>query len=188
MPGLGWAMSRKILDELLPKWLPKERYTDWDVWMRNPSNRKGRECLIPDISRTYHFGENGLNVDEKMQGLYFRRHALQKSSLPVQFDPLETLLKENYNASLRDLISRATVLDHSEQPCDENAVRPLVNYGPPQGRQDPHVIYFVQEHKEELDNYFRFMWCLRIWDLDVRAQYYGVIRIHLNQVPVFLIA
>ena len=31
----------------------------------------GRECLIPDISRTYHFGENGLNVDEKMQGQFF---------------------------------------------------------------------------------------------------------------------
>ena len=89
MPGLGWATSRKVVDEFLEKWLPKERYTDWDVWMRNPSNRKGnflklkktffcyllniifsgRECLIPDISRTYHFGENGLNVDEKMQGI-----------------------------------------------------------------------------------------------------------------------
>ena len=41
MPGLGWATSRKVVDEFLEKWLPKERYTDWDVWMRNPSNRKG---------------------------------------------------------------------------------------------------------------------------------------------------
>ena len=41
MPGLGWATSRAILNELLPKWLPKKRMTDWDVWMRNPSNRKG---------------------------------------------------------------------------------------------------------------------------------------------------
>jgi len=43
MPGLGWAISRPIIDEILPKWLPKERMTDWDVWMRKPSIRKGIE-------------------------------------------------------------------------------------------------------------------------------------------------
>ena len=43
MPGLGWAISRPIIDEILPKWLPKERMTDWDVWMRKPSIRKGTE-------------------------------------------------------------------------------------------------------------------------------------------------
>ena len=41
MPGLGWAMSRSILDELLPIWLPKERQTDWDLFLRKPSIRKG---------------------------------------------------------------------------------------------------------------------------------------------------
>ena len=45
MPGLGWATSREIIDELLPKWLPKGRFTDWDVWMRKPSIRKGRPYL-----------------------------------------------------------------------------------------------------------------------------------------------
>ena len=45
---------------------------------------------------------------------------------------------------MRDMIARATVLDHSERPCDENSVRPVVNFGPPQGRKDPHVIYFAQ--------------------------------------------
>jgi len=189
MPGLGWATSRQVVEEFLAKWLPKERYTDWDVWMRNPSNRKGRECLIPDVSRTYHFGEDGLNVDERMQNLYFRNHALHKSSLPVQFDPLDALVKSEYDRQLRELIATSTVLDHAESPCNEHKMAPNPNYGPPHGRtQEPHVLYFAQESKDESDNYFRLCWCLGIWDLDVRAQYHGVVRLHLHRVPVLLIA
>ena len=33
------------------------------MWMRLPEIRRGRECLIPDVSRTYHFGSSGLNMN-----------------------------------------------------------------------------------------------------------------------------
>lgn len=36
---------------------------DWDMWMRMPEQRKGRECIIPDVSRSYHFGIIGLNMN-----------------------------------------------------------------------------------------------------------------------------
>lgn len=36
---------------------------DWDMWMRMPEQRKGRECVIPDVSRSYHFGIIGLNMN-----------------------------------------------------------------------------------------------------------------------------
>lgn len=36
---------------------------DWDMWMRMPEQRKGRECIIPDVSRSYHFGIVGLNMN-----------------------------------------------------------------------------------------------------------------------------
>ena len=56
-------------------------------------------CLHRDNSPAWAISNNDANVgveffqNKNFQGLYFRRHALQKSSLPVQFDPLETLLK-----------------------------------------------------------------------------------------------
>ncbi|CAG5095245.1 Oidioi.mRNA.OKI2018_I69.XSR.g14099.t1.cds [Oikopleura dioica] len=187
MPGLGWATSRAILDELLPKWLPKERMTDWDVWMRNPSNRKGRDCLIPDISRTFHFGEEGLNVDRNMQGLYFRHHGFHQDSKRVDFTPLEQLVKEKYEELLKSQISSATVIDSKTLACDskkkQNPYLSLLT-----GATSTHILYYSQDSKEELDNYFRLCWCLNIWDLDVRAQYHGVIRIHLQRVPVYLVA
>jgi hypothetical protein len=30
---------------------------------REPANTRGRECIIPDVSRTFHFGRRGLNVN-----------------------------------------------------------------------------------------------------------------------------
>lgn len=33
------------------------------MWMRMPEQRKGRECIIPDVSRSYHFGIVGLNMN-----------------------------------------------------------------------------------------------------------------------------
>ena len=48
------------------------------MWMRMEGNKKGRECIIPDISRTYHFGAKGLNVGSFMQQIYFKKHSLNK--------------------------------------------------------------------------------------------------------------
>lgn len=31
----------------------------WDDWMRRPDVREGRQCLRPEICRTYNFGEHG---------------------------------------------------------------------------------------------------------------------------------
>ncbi|XP_064137975.1 protein O-linked-mannose beta-1,2-N-acetylglucosaminyltransferase 1 isoform X3 [Loxodonta africana] len=64
MPGLGWVLRKSLYkEELEPKWPTPEKLWDWDMWMRMPEQRRGRECIIPDISRSYHFGIVGLNMN-----------------------------------------------------------------------------------------------------------------------------
>ena len=46
------------------------------MWMRTPGVRKGRECIIPDISRTFHFGLSGLNMNPYFHDKYFKKHSL----------------------------------------------------------------------------------------------------------------
>ena len=46
------------------------------MFLRLGSNRKGRDCIIPDVSRTYHFGYVGNHVGSGMQFAYFYDHAL----------------------------------------------------------------------------------------------------------------
>jgi len=53
-PGLGWMMHASLWKEIQP-W-PKAY---WDDWLREPSQRKGRHVIRPEISRTFHFGTQG---------------------------------------------------------------------------------------------------------------------------------
>lgn len=45
------------------------------MWMRANFIRKDRECIIPDISRTYHFGSKGINMNPYFQEVYFKKHS-----------------------------------------------------------------------------------------------------------------
>lgn len=97
------VLNRKLYkNELEQKWPRPDQSADWDMWMRLPSNRKNRECIIPDISRTYHFGAKGLNVGSFMQNIYFKRHALNNAT-NVKLD-VDKMYKENYEKEIFRLI------------------------------------------------------------------------------------
>ena len=96
-------LKRKIYKgELEEKWPKPHQSADWDMWMRLPSIIKGRECIIPDISRTYHFGAKGLNVGSFMQNIYFKHHALNKET-NVKLNA-EMMYKDNYEREVFRLI------------------------------------------------------------------------------------
>ena len=75
--GLGWIMTRSLWLELEPKW-PRGY---WDDWMRLPSQRKGRACIRPEVSRTKTFGKEGAS-----HGQFFDSH-LSKMVLNRFFCP-----------------------------------------------------------------------------------------------------
>lgn len=54
-PGLGWMLRRSIWNELRSTW----PLAFWDDWMRMPEQRRGRQCLRPEISRTQTIGAKG---------------------------------------------------------------------------------------------------------------------------------
>lgn len=72
------------------------------MWMRLPEIRKGRECIIPDISRTYHFGTSGVNMHAYFQELYFKKHALNTET-NVKLD-VELVKKDNYEREIERLL------------------------------------------------------------------------------------
>ena len=54
-PGLGWMMNKRLWEEYRLLW--PNGY--WDDWMREPQQRKQRDCIHPSISRTKTFGRIG---------------------------------------------------------------------------------------------------------------------------------
>ncbi|XP_063220373.1 protein O-linked-mannose beta-1,2-N-acetylglucosaminyltransferase 1-like isoform X2 [Bacillus rossius redtenbacheri] len=92
MPGLGWILKRSLYkDELESKWPTPEKMWDWDMWMRLPEVRKGRECVIPDVSRTYHFGASGLNMNSYFQDVYFKKHSFN-TQLSVKLKDIDRVM------------------------------------------------------------------------------------------------
>ncbi|XP_077577934.1 alpha-1,3-mannosyl-glycoprotein 2-beta-N-acetylglucosaminyltransferase a [Stigmatopora nigra] len=59
-PGLGWMLLRELWEELEPRWPA----SFWDDWMRRPEQRRGRQCLRPEISRTLTFGRKGVSLGQ----------------------------------------------------------------------------------------------------------------------------
>ena len=85
-----------------PKWPGNQTYCHWDIWLRKNENRKGRECIIPDISRTYHFGAKGSNTNNMIQNIYYKDRRINVKT-SQKFD-IETMKKENYEKELEKII------------------------------------------------------------------------------------
>lgn len=54
-PGLGWMLTAATWATLTDAW----PVAFWDDWMRMNTTRKGRQCLRPEVCRTYNIGRLG---------------------------------------------------------------------------------------------------------------------------------
>ncbi|VDM13910.1 unnamed protein product [Wuchereria bancrofti] len=100
-PGLGWMLTSQLWEELKVKW-PK---TFWDDWMRDPTQRQGRACIRPEISRT------GISLRGKKgvsKGLYYEKH-LKHIVVNTDFyhfsqSDLSYLKKDYYDPAFRKIV------------------------------------------------------------------------------------
>ncbi|KJE96186.1 O-linked-mannose beta-1,2-N-acetylglucosaminyltransferase 1 [Capsaspora owczarzaki ATCC 30864] len=207
MPGLGWLLSRKLYkDELESKWPAPENRWDWDMWMRLPTNRKGRECIIPDISRTYHFGASGVNMNYYFQKAYFGNHRINKQA-DVDLRKPERMTAKLYEEDLRALLAKGVPL-RGTNPCKEgffpfpfiyglnealgvtgkhpgigigiNKPEIETGFSAAELDQPPYLIFFKQNSETEFENWMRLAQCFRVWDLDVRGHHKGLFRFWLE--------
>lgn len=180
MPGLGWVLSRKLFkNELEEKWPKPHEIVDWDMWTRMPSNRKERECIIPDISRTYHFGGKGINVGGLMQALYFEKHAINQEA-HVKMDA-DKMYKENYEKEMHRLLSEAKVLNHTKTPCANK------DDFIPDTHGKLYVFYISMEFPGDFKTWQSMASCLRMWDLDARGFHKSMWRFWLKKNHVLVI-
>ena len=179
MPGLGWVLKKKLFkEELEPNWPGSDKFWDWDMWMRLESNRKGRECIIPDVSRTYHFGAKGLNMNTYFQDIYFTKKALNRQT-GIKFD-VDKIIKDGYEKHVHQLIKESEVLDHSKNPCsDEGFV--------PKTKGHKYVFYIKYEHKTDYDTWYNVARCFKLWDLDVRGLHNGMWRFWIKENMIFVV-
>ncbi|KAI8774128.1 protein O-linked-mannose beta-1,2-N-acetylglucosaminyltransferase 1 [Biomphalaria glabrata] len=181
MPGLGWLLKRSLYkDELEPQWPTPEKQWDWDMWMRSAGVRKDRECVIPDISRTYHFGSKGLNMNPYFQEMYFKKHSLLTEGL-VQLKDVDRMKKDEYEKLLLELIGQARPIDHSKNPCNED----FIPNDLPEGTILS--VYIKMEKATDFASWKMIAKCLHLWDLDVRGFHKSMWRLFLKKYHIIII-
>ncbi|KAA0712945.1 Protein O-linked-mannose beta-1,2-N-acetylglucosaminyltransferase 1 [Triplophysa tibetana] len=180
MPGLGWVLKKSIYkDELEPKWPTPEKLWDWDMWMRMPEQRKGRECIIPDVSRSYHFGIIGLNMNGYFHEVYFKKHKF--NTIPnVQMKNIDSLKKDAYEIEIQNLLREAEVLDHSKNPCEDSFI--------PDTEGKTFLMFIKMEEETDTNTWTELAKCLHVWDLDVRGYHNGLWRLFRKKNHVLVVA
>ncbi|KAL1130280.1 hypothetical protein AAG570_013218 [Ranatra chinensis] len=177
MPGLGWVLKRSLYKkELEAKWPSPEKMWDWDMWMRMPEVRKGRECIIPEVSRTFHFGSSGINMNSYFQETYFKTHSF--NTMPnVKLQNVESVMKNNYEQLILNLLKNGKCLDHSKSPCDDNFI-------PTNSKvcgEDVYLLFIKMSDAKDFGTWLQIAKCLKIWDLDARGFHKGLWRLHIKQ-------
>ena len=180
-PGLGWLLSRKLFEEeLKPNWPSEDKTWDWDMWMRQPDIQKGRECIIPDVSRTFHFGSKGVNMNSYFHHLYFSNHTI--NLLPnVKLKDVDSLTKVNYENFMHYLVRTSQLVDHQESPCNSSFI----------SRESPassYVAYLQSDSKNQLQVFQELFKCLKVWDLSVRGIHKHAFRTYINKRHVVFVA
>ena len=80
-----------------------------------------------------------------MQRIYFRNHAVHKTTSVTQFPPIENYQKVTFDDDLIERIKTAFVIDgEANNPCDELNLQSNASFGPPQKNNQTHVLYFQQ--------------------------------------------
>ncbi|KAM8873869.1 protein O-linked-mannose beta-1,2-N-acetylglucosaminyltransferase 1 isoform 2-T2 [Spinachia spinachia] len=180
MPGLGWVLKKSLYkDELEPKWPTPEKLWDWDMWMRMPEQRKGRECVIPDVSRSYHFGIIGLNMNGYFHEVYFKKHRF--NTVPnVQLSNVDSLKQDAYEVEIQNLLKEAEVLDHTKNPCEDSFL--------PDSEGKTYVMFIKMETETDTSTWTELAKCLHVWDLDVRGYHRGLWRLFRKRNHVLVVA
>lgn len=181
MPGLGWMLSRKLYkDELEPQWPSPDKLWDWDMWMRNEGIRKSRECIIPDVSRSYHFGAKGLNMNPYFHSEYFKDRVYNKVPNVVLKD-VSRLSQNGYELLLNDVLSDAEILDHAKDPCAANFI--------PNKSNQTYLLFIKMSNPKDFETFKMLARkdCFHLWDIDIRGYHKSMWRIFLKTNHVVII-
>lgn len=171
-PGLGWLMSRKMWQDVVePAWPKCCQGYSWDLFMRDVLKGRGLDTLYPDVSRTYHIGKTGANVFNEFYNGYFREHVLA-SEPHCELEGLDKLGPKSYSELISDLIAKARLVDHDEDPCDQHFIV--------EG-DELLVLYYYQRDSSETRQAMAVAGCLHLWNVDrVRGMFNGVLRTHFR--------
>ncbi|KAF2367929.1 Glycosyl transferase family 13 [Trinorchestia longiramus] len=160
-PGYGWLMKKSFFE--------------------SPHVRAERECVIPAVSRTFHYGLTGAHVNGVLTQAHFAGHLMSASEVPVTLRT-ERLLQIEYEQDLYDLLQHPSTvfLNSTLHPCHHNML-------PKNFTQFPLVVAFTMVTSEDYTAWARLGGCHGLWQMDTRGHHRGLFRFHYYNTSVLAI-
>ena len=113
-PGLGWMMTRKTwVNDIGSKW--PSGY--WDDWLREPPQRRNRQFIRPEITRTFHFGEKG-GASQNQFGRNHNRIMLNTDPVNWPSQDLSYLQADNFARNYAKVVANAKVVGSQQEALD----------------------------------------------------------------------
>lgn len=189
-PGLGFMLLRRAWLEVRKAW-PIAPTMGWDYWMRVAFRAAGKECIVPQVSRSHHAAAKGSSVSTAKQIRLFE--AMAFSDVPstcdvaepcAQFGNVSYLVAEDYDAWHRQAVAKAPRLDLKELKAQNG--KPF--------KKLPKVLHVVPYVHEEFLQYAEAAGLSPrntkgSIPADVRSEHYGTVvgRIVSQQVPLLMV-
>lgn len=114
-PGLGWMMNRDTwVNDIGSKW--PNGY--WDDWLREPDQRKGRQFIRPEITRTFHFGEKGGASSNQFGG---RLHNIMLNVDAIDWKAQDTsyLNEDVFDRNYAQMVAKARLVGSPQEALEQ---------------------------------------------------------------------
>ncbi|CAL4105022.1 unnamed protein product, partial [Meganyctiphanes norvegica] len=119
IPDYGWMVRRDFAVNMTTAMQNLTHPFDWDMFTYY-FIRGNRECIVPEVSRSHHFGNAGSHVSQFDDRMYFsiKNHNLDPNAT-VQ--GLDILYADVYEREIQTMLKQAHFINVSAiSPCDDD--------------------------------------------------------------------
>ncbi|EDV27534.1 uncharacterized protein TRIADDRAFT_21462 [Trichoplax adhaerens] len=171
--GMGWILTRKLWNEIAPKWPSCCRGVNWDDWLRLSQQRRGRDTIYPDVSRIYHIGAEGVN-NENFHKLHYKNQILN-TIIGAKLRNVNSVIKAEYDKEIERILKIATPIRYSRSK-KKNVCGPSMI---PNTSGKNYAIYFYQSSLNDYKFGKELCACFQLWDSGgIRGLYSGIFRFY----------
>ncbi|KAL3158246.1 hypothetical protein ABBQ38_010498 [Trebouxia sp. C0009 RCD-2024] len=164
-PGLGWMLTNSLWQSLKSQW--PAAY--WDDWMRLRSVRKSRQCIRPEVCRTYNYGEKG-SSNGQYYAKFLKPIKLNDVMVEWQSQHVQYLEPKVYAQMMGGKLQSAKLLTAASEVNMHGGTVKLMYDGKHEYEQLANELGIIDDWKDGVP----------------RASYHGIVTLHTNKAEVLL--
>ncbi|XP_027220919.2 protein O-linked-mannose beta-1,2-N-acetylglucosaminyltransferase 1-like [Penaeus vannamei] len=167
-PGWGYLFSMTEARSMVAKWPASSSVSLlYDNFLYRVMSR-GRECIFPALSRSYHYGV-GVNTVPEIHQLYFLDQPLH-SGERVYLPPVVDLTQNVYERRVKSSLESAIPI--TRNPCAPGFLNP------PSAHESKHfVFYFFMEEPNDSPEWATLAECIGAWPYSTQSHHHGCFEI-----------